>query len=683
MSISPTNPNSHENNVIPLYPGVVPGEVEYLDASGEGTVQLEYLDDDQDQERGVLREVIPATFLDRTALQRRKKVAMNSLAFHAVRTPVYGARAARVAGIGVKASVRDAWSYLTAGEYGEMIRRVQTSGAGPEHVADLRAERSRVASERRHEPAVVWSLTGISTYVASVAAFGQAWSLGLLAPGLLPILGVLYVLGRREIRRNGPGDGGQTFSIVDQVDGYDPVTGQGVIGEADITAAFETAGLKGVTTIGPVAAAGPGVVVATLQLPPQITPRKALERREEIAAAFGVEPMWLDLTEAGPQKLALWLASADPFASTRENPLLDDPESAVVDITKGVPIGYNRRGEMVMLPLWQTVAILGGASQSGKGMLLRNILPALGMDTRATIRLAAGAKPGEYRCYEPILHEFVPRRPRDVVRLLEEFEAEARRREADLDEQRRAGFEASDLDKYPHEFLIIDEFQQYAISTDPVSNPEDPEKTMPSGKRIKALVESLSAFVKALNMSLVLITQDPDKDTIPRGYKSNSNTRAATRCGSATQTNAILGDGAVGSGMRAHEIKAHMKGVSIVDCDGQDGEYFRSYFINNKFPAGTPDPVAPLIAEGVRRRKAAGRLPEVETSLLDLVRDVFTKDGRPPFIPTAVLIERLGYEGSNTEFKAALRELGVDDVQGRMDDGSRPRGYRLADLPDA
>lgn len=569
-------------------------------------VLVEQLDDDQDQAPGrrALRPLIPATFLDRDAWRHRVAVARNGAAFHGLRSPLYIGRALRVSGIGAMVAARDSWSYVFATEYGDLIDQVRRKNAGAEHIADLRADRKKVAAERRREPLVVWSATGVTTYVTAVAAIGAAWSMALAGAALLPVFLVMYLLGRRELVRRSP-DG--VFTITDA-----PVEhGRALLGADSINAAFRRAGLikdtEEIELVGPVRAVAIHASEAVLDLPGDLTLSAVVKAQEKLAAAFRVQPEWLDLTGAGhPGRIRFWIATEDPFAGAKTSPLLDEP--ARLDVWNvGIPIGFNRRGEVIRLRLAHVLVLLGGMSRTGKGMFLRSVICGLGLDPRVNVRLVAGAKPGEHMGYAPICSTFFGRRPERLVVLLESLLAEAHRREDHLGEQGRAKMNEADLAEFPLELVIVDEYKQYAAYPGRMPDPSDLDgrRMIKVADRIDDLIGELGAFCAALNITIVIATQDPDANTVPRGYKSNTGARIATRTGSSVQTNAILKDGATGAGLRAHDIPESLKGAAIVDFDGASGELVRGFFIeDDKY-----DGAAPIIAAGVELRTELGRLP--------------------------------------------------------------------------
>lgn len=606
------------------------------EAAVEGVV--EQLDEDQDHDQaaaGGLRPIIPATFRDPTVWRHRRAVAGNAVAFHTVRSPLYAARGLRVAGIGAMVACRDSWSYVFATEYGELADQVRRKNAGAEHIADLRADRRKVAAERRREPLVVYTATGVTSYVAAVVALGVAWSGALAGTALLPLLLVLYLLGRRELQRRNPD---AVFTITDLPAEH----GRALLGADSINAAFRQAGLirndtDEITLVGPVRAAALHASEAVLDLPGDLTLSKLIANREKLAAAFRVEPEWLDITGAGhPGRVRLWVASEDPFAGSRPSPLLTNPARTDVWST-GIPIGFNRRGEIITLRLRHVMALLGGMSRTGKGMILRNLICGLGLEPRVNLRLVAGAKPGEHRGYGRVCATFFGRRPARLVHLLDAVLVEAYRREDYLEEIGRAKLGEADLARFPLEVVIIDEYKQYATTSERIPDPSDPEgkRTLKAADRIASQVEELAAFAAALNIVVMISTQDPDANTVPRGFKSNSGARICTRTGSPDQTNAILKPGATGAGLRAHEIRETLKGAAIVDIDGAPGELIRGFFVEDE----EYDGAEPLITAGAELRAELGRLPGqfedpieeylVEVTGLSSVAGGPTGSGRP------------------------------------------------------
>ncbi|MFI9465732.1 hypothetical protein [Streptomyces xiamenensis] len=510
-------------------------------------------------------------------------------------------RTAATTWIGAASLARKLWDYEQAGEFGRAIRQARDLERAGGDVAELealvvqlRAERRAVQHARHREPATILGAATATGYAGALVGIGAAWSVALVVPALLPLWLLMYVAGRREIADRErpvviPGQVVEQAAVVAAEAAADP------LGQEAITSALRTAGVIGkdetVEMVGLPSAAGEGAVEVVFELPGDTTVDDLKSKIGKLAKLFRVPEPWLDLREGRhPGECRMWLSSVDPFGKVKESPLLASPVQQDV-WGRGILIGYNRRGEPVHLRLRHVMALLGGATRAGKGMLLRNLLCGLGLDPRINLRLAAGAKPGEHRGYAPICATFFGRNPERLIALLEVVLAEAYRREEFLEEEGRAKLSLADLERFPLEVVVIDEFKQYMLT--------------PQAPRIVELLEALAAFAAALNITILVSTQDPDAATIPRGYKSNTGARIATRTESPTQTNAILKEGATGAGLRAHDIKRDMQGVAIADFDGSDGELIRSWFIEDEHYDGA----APLIAAGVELRREAGTLP--------------------------------------------------------------------------
>ncbi|MGW8846597.1 hypothetical protein ACWGNE_02340 [Streptomyces xiamenensis] len=645
-------------------------------------------------------------------------------------------RVAATTGIGAASLARQVLDYQQAREFGRAIRQARDLERAGGDVAELealvvqlRAERRQVQHDRHREPATILGAATATGYAGALVGIASAWSVALVVPALLPLWLLMYVAGRREIADRErpvviPGEVVEQAAEVVSAAAVDP------LGQEAITDALRTAGVidknEAVEMVGLPSAAGEGAVEVVFELPGDTTVADLKAKAGKIAARFRVPESWMDLRKGRhPGECRMWLSSVDPFGKVKESPLLADPVRQDV-WNRGILIGYNRRGEPVHLRLRHVMALLGGATRAGKGMLLRNLICGLGLDPRVNIRLAAGAKPGEHAGYAHICSTFFGRRPERLIALLEALLEEAYRREEYLEEQRKAKLSEADLPSFPLEVLIIDEYKQYATSTTRLPDPDDEEgkKTFKAAERIDELVEKLAAFAAALNITVLVCTQDPDANTIPRGFKTNSNARVATRTRTAAQTNAILADGATGAGLRAHDIPQDAPGLAIVDLDGAAGELIRSYFIEDEHYDGA----APLIAAGVEVRREYGSLPghfedPIEQELLEMTWESSVaggpkgmgRPGQPADAPATVLELMLaafpegkdrtraadvrahlaivdpqswGRREGETEAawetrvgKALVAESGLTVKDGiRMPDGSKSKGYYRADI---
>ncbi|MEV7535406.1 hypothetical protein [Streptomyces hydrogenans] len=695
---------------------------------------LVFDDEDDDQEHGAVpaprtpaevqrtwKDAFPEGTFDSGVWAHRRKVLLHKLAWHAGHTHVYMWRLTRLSALGVGAGLRDGWHYYSAQEYAEMVDTARRKKMTPDMVAALREERLEYARARRREPMLIGATTGVLTAVAAAVAVAQVYGLLAASPAAMLTLGVLSALGLREHRRRNPD---QPLTAAFAVphgddDGHLPLT------DDMLNRVLRTAKVlkddQEIILVEPIRAAEINGVEAKFRLPKEVTFSQLMAKKEAIANALDIEERWLDIRKDGSaNRVSFWYCTADPFGTPRVSPLMDNSEQTDV-WRRGILIGFNRRGLPIYLKLRHVMALLGGMSRTGKGMLLRNLLCGLGLDPRANLRLVAGAKPGEHRGYAPVCSTFFGRRPERLITLLEALLAEAYRREDILEDQARAKFGEKDLPDFPLEILVIDEYKQYANSSKRLPDPSDEEgkRTFKAADRIAELLEELAAFAAALNITVLVVTQDPDANTIPRGFKSNSGARVATRTGGPTQTNAILKEGATGAGLRAHEIPESMPGGAIVDIDGAPGELIRSFFIEDEEFDGAAD----IIAAGLALRMELGRAPgqfsdpiedyllrhtglsssgggpngsgrpgpleaggewtEEETTILDLMLDAFAKAGDVDRLRTGDLLVLLADLDPDTW---SYEALGVEEVPEDQDGHkaavtayNRAGGRRLAE----
>ncbi|GAB2717188.1 hypothetical protein [Kitasatospora kifunensis] len=542
------------------------------------------------------REPRPDAFLSwdhfKAAAADTFDTARNLGAWHAWRLPKYTWKFAALAALGGWTYGGRARHFLQAREYGDAIDQAVRAGVDAEQIAAMRAEHSDVRKARWSEKRTLAGMGLAGSYVAATVYLAVQYGLIAASPAGLLALGVLHLLGRREWRRRNPDE------VLALLEAYQEKTSDRVVGAAEINEALRLAEVIGqeaeVEMYGPVRAVGPSASEAVFKLPGKATITTLEARREVIAKALNVDVTWLDFTKAGdPGEVKLWVSSEDPLAVVRESPLLK--ATGPIDVWgQGIPIGFNRRGEIIYLRLRHVMALIGGMSRTGKGMLLRSIICGLALDPRINIRLVVGAKPGEHRTYGPACATFFGRRPDRLELLMEAIKAEAQRREDYLETVGRAKLTEADLQAFPLEIVIIDEAQLYL---------EKPA----GGKlpRVVSMLEDLAGWAAALNIVILVSTQDPDSDTIPRKFRNNAGVAIATRTKTAAQTNAILGDGATGNGLRAHDIPDGMGGQMITNFDGAKGERARSCFIEDeKF-----DGALPIIDLAMVLRTAANRAP--------------------------------------------------------------------------
>ncbi|MFE5847812.1 FtsK/SpoIIIE domain-containing protein, partial [Streptomyces niveus] len=569
--------------------------------AGTGTVRLSSeIDGDlaveelRDERSRGLRALVPASLTNPDVWRHRGDILAHAVGFHLAHSPVYAWRIARLSAVGLWAELGAAGGYLLATEYGadidEAKREAKKGGfADNGDVAHLRAERRRIGKARRRENLTVLAATGFTSYTAAVVGISQVWGLAMTFPALAPVIGVLYACGARELRRRG-----NDFVVFEPaaLDEEAPLT-DAQINRALRAAKVFTSDEQEVRMVGLIERADANASKCTFKLPDGVTVSKLVEKREEIAGALQVDVNWLDIKEDGhPGRCSFWIASSDPFDTVRRSPLLG--RTTALDLWHdGAPIAYNKRGETRRLTIRDIMLLIGGATRTGKGMALRNLICALALDPRINVRIVDGKPTGEHLVYAPIAATMFGRERDRLDLLLDAYEAEIERREDLLASLGQSKMTAKLLKKLSIEILIIDELATYT------------RKSVKGAAARMDRLELLSSVGAGLGVLMVVATQHPEVDVISAGLRGNMTGRWAQRTADADGTNAILGKGATGRGMRAHDIPRDKRGLGWLDMDGIAEELARSFLIDEE-EAGE---ASEIIAVGVELRRAAGRLP--------------------------------------------------------------------------
>ncbi|PBC76164.1 S-DNA-T family DNA segregation ATPase FtsK/SpoIIIE [Streptomyces sp. TLI_235] len=548
----------------------------------------------------------------------------------------------------------------------------------------------------------------ITAVLAAYVVYGGA---GLLL-GLGSVLAVEAFLGRKPDRET------VWDADVRALSDGDPLT------ESMLDRAFKAAKVIGenqrLTMVTPCAIdpAVPNAWHAVIDLP-DVTVKKAAKAADEIAAAMGIDRTNLDIRQVGSngRRMAIWACGQDPFLATRRNPLVATRAKQVNTWRDGFPLAFDKRGNILRPTLSDYSFLFAGATRSGKGMGLANLLAAAMLDARVRIRLFDGKGAGEYVPHARVLATFVRRNPARLVRFLRLMVEEMNRRTEILVEAGLSKATEKLIDKLGGiELVIIDELATYTA------------KNGPSGKyaeEITELLAQIAAVGAAVGIVLALATQYPEAEIVTPRLRGNLAARMAMRVESPGASNVVLGDGMVGQGYDASKIPIEKtsRGRAWLTTPDTGVIEVRSLFIDEA--AGE---ILPLIERGVELRTEAGCLPGhyddpveaamaretgvsaaaggadglgsvVRRTVLDHMARAAEATGDSQ-ISSADLLghlatidpDRYGRAGKETDsawlsragkaLRTELAGLGVELEATRitLPDGSRPNGYTLADL---
>lgn len=455
---------------------------------------------------------------------------------------------------------------------------------------------------------------------------------------------------------------------------------------------------------------GPGIAYA-VHTPSGIPAAVAVGKKKEIAAALGVHSDWLDVSVGNVETLLLiWVASEDPFATSRVSPLVG--HRGPIDLwNDGAPLAFNKRANTILSRLRDVMMLVAGATRRGKGMFIANLNLAAAKDVRVNMRLFDGKASGEHNAFARLLATFVKKNPERLALFLRAVLEDLDRRADFLDDRGMSKLTEDMIGPIGGiELIVIDELATYCA-----------KQTSPYRDEIIESLCQIAAVGAAFGVLLVCATQVPEVEVVPARLRQNLITRAAMNTESPTASNVILGDGMAGQGYDASLIPL-----------GQPGRFWFKSPDLGTIPLRTflteDEDKPPIIADGHELRKAASRLPGqwrdpieekliawtgvssaaggpkgngriVRVSLLDQLQQVAATTGRDCASNTEVFAaladadpakwgQREGETGHGWTIRVGkllkdeLERLGVELEAKKVagPDGQRTLGYQLSDI---
>lgn len=425
---------------------------------------------------------------------------------------------------------------------------------------------------------------------------------------------------------------------------------------------------------------------AQIRLPLGVTAEMVSDRRKVLAANLGRASLetW-PTTGEEDGVLDLWVADKGTLSGgAGEWPLLHD---GVVDVFEGVPFGQTQRGLVINAPLIGNNWLVGGRPGQGKTNLLRVLMVGAALDPTAELwAFVMGESPD----FEPL----APRLSRyrmgmddavaaDAVHALEDLLNEMERRGRVLGGQpgrppkvSRRLADNPKLGLHPI-ILSIDECHEL------FQHPKH-------GKRAAELAVKLIKRGRKYAVILLLATQSPTKDSIPKEITRNVSCGAAFAVADHIANDGLLGSGKYRAGVRATELRMHTdRGTCVaVGVTHNAFELVRTFYL--PFEDGV-DEVTPIIARALANLEilpvAAGwTLKEIESlAAVDHLTDIQVALEGESRVRTQTVLARLvalnprEYEPwTARDLRAALLGFGI---RPRKSDGSMV--VRNEDVADA
>jgi S-DNA-T family DNA segregation ATPase FtsK/SpoIIIE len=465
------------------------------------------------------------------------------------------------------------YGYLLATEYAHMIRGARREG---EHdlVAALRAKRRteiplRFKSKRFTVP------TGAVALVLAVAA----WY------GLLVITAVgLAVVGMAAAFKAGHNPDAAAPAAL-------PAHQAGPPTEESLTRAFRDAGILGkpakdgtggqlLRLVSPVVSDRNKAWEVVLDLPGGLKASAAINRREEIASALGVDEVQVHMervrtARGNAARLSLWCAKEDPFGgSPVRSPLINRDRFDVW--TDEVPVGLDARGREVAVSLMWASLLVGAVPRQGKTFFIREMALALALDPHVRFIVANGKGDRALKAFAQIAHFYITGSGKDeAVKLrnaLMEVQRDMNYRNSELNElsdqevpEDKLTRELSHKLRWPVTAILLDEVQRYF----------DVPKI---GEQILDLLIDIAKVGPSTGYILMLATQRPDADTIPPQLRDVIVYRAALKVMDWRSSEVVLGAGTYGRGYDASaEQLGARKGMALLVREDGIGQLVRGY----------------------------------------------------------------------------------------------------------
>jgi S-DNA-T family DNA segregation ATPase FtsK/SpoIIIE len=359
---------------------------------------------------------------------------------------------------------------------------------------------------------------------------------------------------------------------------------------------------------------------AVLRLPDGVTAEKIARRRADLATGLHrlAKEVW-PCTGAEAGILDLWVADKGALAEgAGVYPLL---ESGTVDVFKGVPIGKTLRGVPIRCLLMGCNTLVGGIPGQGKSTAAMDIAAGASLDPTVELRIWVPDTNYDFEAFRRRCSRYVmgaeDEHIEQILHDLRELHAEVQARGELLVrfETPAVSRELANKNVGLHPLICLLEEAHVAIQ----------HRTY--GADISKLLIDIVRLGRKRGIHLILSTQAPTKDSMPRDVTRNCSNGIAFAVGDHVANDALLGQGAYAGGHRATELLPTVdRGTAVVKgITGERSEIVQFYFLD---PAKEHDQITPIIerslaaiAERGHVRGAGAPTPRVEVGR-DLLADL-------------------------------------------------------------
>ncbi|GGK09558.1 cell division protein FtsK [Pilimelia anulata] len=476
----------------------------------------------------------------RQILARAADAAAYTVAFHGVRSPKYLAKTLFYAPVGVR---RTAWSllYWATAEQGNFELRQHAAGKGDAFTWQaLNRTRSKESRGR-------WWALGLGAMTFGIGATSLA------ASGVVPDWGwwaALAAVVPLAARAGRPAD----VPITDRLTSGPRFTKLTADMVRDALVALSLPGLRergAVDFMHPgIHRDGPGWL-ARINLPAGLEAVKVLERRGALSSALRlpVDQVW---PTAGPDhagQLDLWVGYRPASKMGQPAWSLAEP-NARTSYFEAAEFGTDQRQRPVSAVLCANNFLIGGRPGSGKSYAGRTIVTIAALDPTVELKIAEYKGTGDFLDLAPLCSTYIcgladddfagglailnwglaeaERRGKRIKAAYERGEAPERKVTPELARRPGSGL-------HPIVIVIDEAHELFGDAT--------------VGKEAGAAAERLVKRGRALGITVVIITQIPDKESLPTGITRNVGIRWCLAVPDQVANDMILGTGAYKRGV--------------------------------------------------------------------------------------------------------------------------------------
>lgn len=347
--------------------------------------------------------------------------------------------------------------------------------------------------------------------------------------------------------------------------------------------------------VDPIFRDGPGWM-AKVRLPHGYPVTKVRGYKEELANGLrrATGAVWPEGDDEDASILKLWVGFQS-MAKMRQPawPLL----KGAADFFKPIPYGTDNRLRQVKIGLFENNLVVGAIPGAGKSASIRTLVLGAALDPTVELRLWS-LKQNDFAALERVAHTFGYGLTDDVLEGclgdLAAVKAEIVRRTTILSKQPK--------ELVPDGKLTRQLASRRDLGLQPLVMVIDECQNLFSHERFGAEAGKLAMDVvrmgRAYGVVLILCTQRPDTESLPRGISANASVKICLRMTDHNAVDMVLGTGAHARGLKAELFKQSEKGVGYVLGATDEDIVARSFYIDA------------LAADAIAERAHALRLAE-------------------------------------------------------------------------